>query len=171
MQIKWWVNIFLKSLLCNEKFNSKWNLTLLKNGCGKYEYLIIIENKYIENYNKNNTYKIGISFNPINGNIIVFINDELIYTTNDKSFNGNIIGFIYLGKITVFIFYYFTMFLYQLWKDRNAILFWIRKCLWMFIYYNIPKSTTINRTIQNNYQKNEVINLQIYIQNFHSQIL
>ena len=59
-------------------------------------------NKYIKNYNRNNTYKMGISFNPLDGKIFAYINDELIYSTYDRSLNGNKIGFISKGKNTVF---------------------------------------------------------------------
>ena len=44
----------------------------------------------------------GISFNPLNGNIIASINDELIFSTNDIALKGNLVGFISLGKNTVF---------------------------------------------------------------------
>ena len=84
------------------QINEKGNLTLLKKINGKSENLMINENKYIENYNKNNTYKMGISFNPLNGEIFTFINDKLIYSTKDSSLNGNKIGFISKGKNTVF---------------------------------------------------------------------
>ena len=84
------------------QINEKGNLTLLKNINGNFENLIVEENKFIENYNKNNTYKMGISFNPLNGNIITSINDDLIYSTNDKTLKGNLAGFISLGKNTVF---------------------------------------------------------------------
>ena len=77
-------------------------MTLLKYIDGNFENLIVEENKFIENYNKNNTYKMEISFNPINGNIITSINDDLIYSTNDKTLKGNLAGFISLGKNTVF---------------------------------------------------------------------
>ena len=77
-------------------------MTLFKHVNGNLENLIVTENKFIENYNKNNTYKMGISFNPQNGNIITSINDELIYSTNDNSLKGNLTGFISLGKSTVF---------------------------------------------------------------------
>ena len=84
------------------QINGKGNLTLLKRINGNLENQIIKGNKFIENYNKNNTYKMGISFNPINGNIIASINDDLIYSTNDKTLKGNLVGFISLGKNTVF---------------------------------------------------------------------
>ena len=84
------------------QINEKGNLTLLKKINGKSENLMINENKYIENYNKNNTYKMGISFNPLNGEIFTFINDKLIFSTKDSSLNGNKIGFISKGKNTVF---------------------------------------------------------------------
>ena len=77
-------------------------MTLLKYIDGNFENLIVEENKFIENYNKNNTYKMEISFNPLNGNIITSINDDLIYSTNDKTIKGNLVGFISLGKNTVF---------------------------------------------------------------------
>ena len=84
------------------QINEKGNLTLFKHVNGNLENLIVTENKFIENYNKNNTYKMGISFNPQNGNIITSINDELIYSTNDNSLKGNLTGFLSLGKSTVF---------------------------------------------------------------------
>ena len=77
-------------------------MTLLKNVDGNLKNLIVKENKFIENYNTNNTYKMGITFNPLNGNIITSINDELIYSTNDKTLKGNLTGFISLGKNSVF---------------------------------------------------------------------
>ena len=84
------------------QINANGNLNLVKYIKGNYENLIANENKFIENYNKNNTYKMEISFNPLNGNIISYINDELIYSTNDKTLKGNLVGFISLGKNTVF---------------------------------------------------------------------
>ena len=60
------------------------------------------QNKYIQNYNINNTYKMGISFNPLNGNIITTINDDIIYSTNDFNLKGNRVGFFSNGKNTVF---------------------------------------------------------------------
>ena len=84
------------------QINENGNLTLLKHIDGNFENLNVKENKFIENYNKNNTYKMGISFNPLNGNIITSINDDLIYSTNDKTLKGNLVGFICLGKNTVF---------------------------------------------------------------------
>ena len=84
------------------QINEFGNLSLLKHFDGNFENLIINENKFIENYNKNNTYKMGISFNPINGNITTSINDELIFSTNDITLKGNLVGFISLGKNTVF---------------------------------------------------------------------
>ena len=84
------------------QINEKGNLTLLKSEKGIYYNLMIGENKYIEHYNRNNTYKMEVSFNPQNGNIITSINDELIYSTNDKSLKGNKVGFISHGEHTVF---------------------------------------------------------------------
>ena len=84
------------------RINEKGNLTLLKHIDGNFDIPIVKENKYIENYNKNNTYKMGISFNPLNGNIITSINDEFIYSTKDETLKGNLVGFISLGKNTVF---------------------------------------------------------------------
>ena len=84
------------------QINEIGNLTLLKHIDGNFENLIVNENKFIENYNKNNTYKMGISFNPENGNIITSINDELIFSTIDETLNGSLAGFISLGKNTVF---------------------------------------------------------------------
>ena len=82
--------------------NEKGNLTLSRIGKGLYHNLMIGENKYIDNYNRNNTYKMGISFNPQNGNIITSINDELIFSTIDTILKGNRVGFISHGKNTVF---------------------------------------------------------------------
>ena len=81
------------------QINSKGNLTLSKDENGKSKALM--ENKYIDKYNGNNTYKIDISFNPKNGNIKTFINDEMIYYINDKSLKGNKVGFLSFGKNTV----------------------------------------------------------------------
>ena len=84
------------------QINEKGNLTLLKHINGFFENINVNENKFIVNYNKNNTYKMGISFNPLNGNIITSINDDSIYSTNDKTLKGNLAGFISQGKNTVF---------------------------------------------------------------------
>ena len=84
------------------QINEKGNLTLLKNENHNYEQLIVSENKYIVKFNKNNTYKMGVSFNPINGNIITSINDELIYSTIDISLHGNRVGLISHGQNTIF---------------------------------------------------------------------
>ena len=69
-----------------------------KNGKRK----ILIGNKYIEKYNRNNTYKMDILFNPKNGSIKTFINDEIIYFINDSSLKGNKVGVISFGKNTIF---------------------------------------------------------------------
>ena len=84
------------------RINEKGNLALLKHSDSNFDILIVKENKFIESYNKNNTYKMGISFNHLNGDIITSINDEFIYSTNDKTLKGNLVGFISLGKNTVF---------------------------------------------------------------------
>jgi len=84
------------------QINEIGNLTLSKNIKGNFENLITNENKYIENYNRNNTYKMGISFNPLNGNIVTSINDELIFSINDMTLEGNLAGFMSFGKNTVF---------------------------------------------------------------------
>ena len=76
------------------QINENGNLTLIKNNLGLYENLFLTENKFIENFNRNNTYKITVTFNPNNGNIITAINDELIYSTVDTTINGNRVGFI-----------------------------------------------------------------------------
>ena len=81
------------------QINSNGNLSLSKNEKGIFKTLI--KNKYIEKYNKNNTYKMDISFNPKNGTIKAFINDEIIYFINDNSLKGNKVGFISFGKNTV----------------------------------------------------------------------
>ena len=81
------------------QINSNGNLSLSKNEKGRIK--IFIKNKYIEKYNRNNTYKMDISFNPKNGSIKTFINDEIIYFINDNSLKGNKVGFISFGKNTV----------------------------------------------------------------------
>ena len=81
------------------QINKKGNLSLSKKRNGKYKTLI--ENKYIEKYNRNNTYKMDVSFNPKNGSIKTFINDEIIYFINDNSLKGNKVGFISFGKNTM----------------------------------------------------------------------
>ena len=77
-------------------------MTLLKHENGEYENLIFTPNKFIENYCLNNTYKIGVNFNPLKGNIFTSINNKIIYSTTDKSLNGNKVGFISYGKNLVF---------------------------------------------------------------------
>jgi len=84
------------------EINEKGNMTLLKYGNGEYENLILSSNKFIENYCENNTYKLGVIFNPLKGNILTSINDEIIYSTTDKSLNGNKVGFLSYGKNLVF---------------------------------------------------------------------
>ena len=84
------------------QINEKGNLSLLKTYEKAYENLVKNEIKYIPNYNKNNTYKMEISFNPQNGSIVTFINDDLIFSTIDKTLNGNRVGFISQGKYTIF---------------------------------------------------------------------
>lgn len=83
------------------QINEKGNLTLTSVNNGLRKNIIEKQNKYIENYNKNNTYKMEVSFNPKNGSIITKINDELIYYGEDKSFTGNKVGFISNGKNTI----------------------------------------------------------------------
>ena len=77
-------------------------MTLLKYGNVLYENIILSSNKFIENYCKNNSYKMEVIFNPLKGNILASINDEVIYSTTDKSLNGNKVGFISYGKNLVF---------------------------------------------------------------------
>ena len=84
------------------KINEKGNLSLLKNENDLVINLMLGENKIIEHYNRNNTYKMEVSFNPQNGDIITSINDELIFSTKDLTFKGNKVGFISNGKNTVF---------------------------------------------------------------------
>ena len=67
-----------------------------------YQKLMIEENKCIENYNINSTYKMGVSFNPQSGKKITSINDKLIFSTIDKVLKGNRVGFISLDKNTIF---------------------------------------------------------------------
>ena len=84
------------------QINEKGNLTLFFKEGDKSKNLMNNQNKYIQNYNINNTYKMGISFNPLNGNIITTINDDIIYSTNDFNLKGNRVGFFSNGKNTVF---------------------------------------------------------------------
>ena len=97
----------IKSFIQSDKYylfeiNEKGNLTLLRYENGKYISLIFTKNKYIENYCRNNTYKMRVIFNPLKGNILTSINDEIIYSTTDKSLNGNKVGFLSYGKNLVF---------------------------------------------------------------------
>ena len=84
------------------QINEKGNLTLFINKNGLYQNLIPNENKYIENYRKYNTYKMGVYFNPDDGNIFTFINDKIIYFTENISLKGNMVGFISYGKNIIF---------------------------------------------------------------------
>jgi hypothetical protein len=84
------------------QINGNGILSLSKNEFGSFKNLILDKNKYIDNYNKNNTYKMGVSFNPHNGNIITSINDELIYSIIDKDLNGNRVGLISFGNNAIF---------------------------------------------------------------------
>ena len=84
------------------EINEKGKLSLLKFENGEYTNLLSTQNKYIQNYCKNNTYKMRVIFNPINGNIITSINDQIIYSTTDKSLNGKKVGFISHGKNIIF---------------------------------------------------------------------
>ena len=42
-----------------------------------------------------------ISFNPVDGRIITWINDELIYFLKDMTLSGKRVGFICHGKDTI----------------------------------------------------------------------
>ena len=84
------------------QINEKGNLYLLRCEKGLNQNLIRSEKKSIINYNKYNTYKMEISFNPKIGKIFTKINDELIYSIFDQSLNGNKVGFISFGENTVF---------------------------------------------------------------------
>ena len=81
--------------------NGNGNLSLNKYIDGKYENLIKNETKYIENYNKNNTYKMGVFFNSFNGEIVTNLDDILIYSTIDLDLKGNRVGFISHAKNTI----------------------------------------------------------------------
>ena len=83
------------------QINKKGNLILAKVKNGLSVNLEIVQNKYIEQYNKNNTYKMEVSFNSKIGIIITKINDDLIYYASDRSFSGNKVGFISHGKNTI----------------------------------------------------------------------
>ena len=74
-------------------------MSLLKKDNDEYKNLIIKGKKFIENYNKNNTYKMGILYSPENGNIIITINDKLIYSTMDTTLKGNFVGLFSKEKI------------------------------------------------------------------------
>ncbi len=77
------------------------NLTLTKYMDGKYENLIANQTKYIDNYNKNNTYKMEVSFNPFNGSIMTYLDNNLIYSALDTTLKGNKVGFISYSKNTI----------------------------------------------------------------------
>ena len=81
--------------------NENGNLTLMKYFEGKYENLIENQNKYIENYNKNNTYKMEVSYNTFNGNIIANLDNDIIYSTYDATLKGSKVGFISHAKNTI----------------------------------------------------------------------
>ena len=81
------------------QINGKGKLSLLKKDNDEYKNLIIKGKKFIENYNKNNTYKMGILYSPENGNIIITINDKLIYSTMDTTLKGNFVGLFSKEKI------------------------------------------------------------------------
>ena len=83
------------------QINEKGNLSLLKIENDFPVNLNGKEIKYINNYNKNNTYKMQISFNPVDGRIITWINDELIYFLKDMTLSGKRVGFICHGKDTI----------------------------------------------------------------------
>ena len=82
--------------------NENGNLTLMKYFEGKYENLIENQNKYIENYNKNNTYKMEVSYNTFNGNIVANLDNDIIYSTYDATLKGSKVGFISHAKNTCF---------------------------------------------------------------------
>ena len=97
----------IKSYIQSDRYflfeiNEKGNLSLLKYENGTYQNLILTYNKTIDNYCKNNTYKMRVNFNPLKGNILTSINDQIIYSTTDKSLKGVRVGFISYGKNIVF---------------------------------------------------------------------
>ena len=77
------------------------NLTLSKYIDGKYENLFPNQIKSIENYNKNNTYKMEVSFNSFNGKISTNLDGILIHSTSDVSLKGSKVGFISYGTNTI----------------------------------------------------------------------
>ena len=83
--------------------NGNGSLTLTKYKYGRYQNLIENQTKYIDNYNKNNTYKMEVSFNPFNGNIETHLDNNLIYSASDTSLNDNKVGFIFYSKSTIII--------------------------------------------------------------------
>lgn len=83
------------------KISNKGSLSLNKIENGINKKLKEKQNKYIMNYNKNNTYKMEVLFNSRNGTIITKLNDEIIHYCEDKSFDGSKVGFISQGKNTI----------------------------------------------------------------------
>ena len=70
---------------------------------GKYKEIIRRKNeKFNKEYNKKNTYKMAIKFNPFKGQIIASANDIIIANIIDNSLNGANIGLISDENNTVF---------------------------------------------------------------------
>ena len=58
------------------------------------EDLIKHEIIFIKNYKRNNIYKKGVTFTTNNGLNITSINNDIIHSTVNKTFQGNTVGFI-----------------------------------------------------------------------------
>ena len=56
--------------------------------------LFPMKDAVVKNFNKYNIYKMTIKFDLLSGDIFLYINDEIIFITNDSSFKGNKVGLI-----------------------------------------------------------------------------
>ena len=68
-------------------------------------YYEIISNKkgnILKEFNIKNTYKMTVKFDPLNGKIVTYINEDLIFFKYDKSLTGTKVGFKSYGKGTIF---------------------------------------------------------------------
>ena len=55
------------------------------------------KNTTIDNFNKNNYYKMTVKFNSLSGDIIAGINDKINFVINDKTLKGDKVGIISEG--------------------------------------------------------------------------
>jgi len=95
--------LFIKDNFYIFIINKDGYLILSKIFDGIYSEIIKKKSEEIyENFDKRNTYRIGIKYIPYIGKIITSINDNIIFDIFDNSFNGRFVGFKSLGKGTIF---------------------------------------------------------------------